>query len=131
MPHMIQVSSHLNYYGSLGGALGHLGIVMLVCQSRAVAGLRRRLSAVGRTAFSNYFFQTIVGTAIFYGSYGLGLFGRLDRFPLMFLVVTIWLLQLWISPWWLARFRYGPLEWLWRSLTYRQRQPMTLGAANE
>jgi uncharacterized protein len=131
MPHMIQVSSHLNYYGSLGVALGHLGIVMLVCQSRAVAGLRRRLSAVGRTAFSNYFFQTIVGTAIFYGSYGLGLFGRLDRFPLMFLVVTIWLLQLWISPWWLARFRYGPLEWLWRSLTYRQRQPMTLGAANE
>lgn len=123
MPHAVQVSSHFNYYGSLGVALGHMGAVMLICQTGSLPRLRRRLSAVGRMAFSNYIFQTIVCTTIFYG-YGLGLFGRFNRFPLMFFVVAVWLLQLWISPWWLGRFRYGPLEWLWRSLSYGHRQPM-------
>jgi uncharacterized protein len=130
MPHAIQVSSHFNYYGSLAVALGHVGVVMLVCQSGALAGLRRRLSAVGRMAFTNYILQTIVCTTIFYG-YGLGLFGRFNRSSLMFFVVALWLLQLWLSPWWLARFRYGPVEWLWRSLTYRRRQPLAVRAASE
>jgi uncharacterized protein len=130
MPHAVQVSSHLNYYGSLAVALGHVGVVMLVCQSEALAGLRRRLSAVGRMAFSNYLSQTIICTTIFYG-YGLGLFGHLNRFPLMAFVVAVWLLQLWLSPWWLSRFRYGPAEWLWRSLSYRRRQPMIAAAAGE
>jgi uncharacterized protein len=126
VPHTMQVSSHLNYYGSLGVALGHMGVILLLCKGQMLTGLQRRVSAVGRTAFSNYLLQTIVLTTIFYG-YGFGLFGHVDRFPLMAFVVGVWLLQLWLSPWWLARFRYGPLEWLWRSLTYRQRQPMALG----
>jgi uncharacterized protein len=130
MPHTIQVTSHLNYYGSMAVALGHVGMIMLLCQSGAVTGLRRRLSAVGRMAFTNYILQTIICTLIFDG-YGLGLFGHLDRFPLMAFVVAIWLLQLWLSPWWLARFRYGPVEWLWRSLSYRRRQPMRMAAASE
>jgi uncharacterized protein len=130
IPHAIQVSSHLNYYGSLAVALGHVGVVMLVCQSQALPGLRRRLSAVGRMAFSNYILQTLVCTTIFYG-YGLSLFGRVNRLPLMLFVLALWLLQLWLSPWWLSRFRYGPLEWLWRSLTYRRRQPMVLNAVQE
>lgn len=130
MPHTIQVSSHLNYYGSLAVALGHVGMVMLVCQSQALADLRRRLSAVGRMAFSNYILQTIVCTTIFFG-YGLGLFGRLNRFPLMFFVVAIWLLQLWLSPWWLARFRYGPVEWLWRTLSYGRRQPLVVAVGSK
>lgn len=130
IPHAIQVSSHLNYYGSLAVALGHVGVVMLACQSQALPDLRRRLSAVGRMAFSNYILQTLVCTTIFYG-YGLGLFGRINRLPLMLFVVALWLLQLWLSPWWLSRFRYGPLEWLWRSLTYRRRQPMVLMAVQE
>jgi len=111
-------------------ALGHVGMVMLTCQSQAFANLRRRLSAVGRMAFSNYILQSIICTTVFYG-YGLGLFGHLNRFPLMIFVVAIWLLQLWLSPWWLARFRYGPLEWLWRTLTYGRRQSMTLNTAEE
>jgi uncharacterized protein len=127
MPHAIQVSSHLNYYGSLAVALGHVGMVMLVCQSGALPDLRRRLSAVGRMAFSNYLLHSFLCTTIFYG-YGLGLFGRVNRFPLMLFVVAIWLVQLWLSPWWLSRFRYGPLEWLWRSLTYGRRQPMVVAA---
>jgi uncharacterized protein len=44
----------------------------------------------------------------------------------MLFVVAIWLLQLWLSPWWLSRFRYGPLEWVWRSLSYWRRQPMII-----
>jgi uncharacterized protein len=130
MPHAIQVSSHLNYYGSLAVALGHVGMVMLVCQSQVLPDLRRRLSAVGRMAFSNYILHTLLCTTIFYG-YGLGLFGHLNRLPLMLFVPAIWLLQLWLSPWWLSRFRYGPVEWLWRSLTYRRRQPMVLAAVHE
>ena len=130
MPHTIQVSSHLNYYGSLGVALGHVGVIMLICRSGVLAGLRHRFSAVGRMAFSSYILQSIICTMIFYG-YGFGLFGHLDRFPLMFVVAALWLLELWLCPWWLARFRYGPLEWLWRSLTYRQRQPMKAAVINE
>ncbi|MBD3337321.1 MAG: DUF418 domain-containing protein [Candidatus Eisenbacteria bacterium] len=123
IPHSIQISSHFNYFGSLAVALGHTGLVMLVCRSRVLPALRRRLAAVGRMALSNYLLQTILCTTVFHG-YGLGLFGRIDRFPLMAFVVAIWLLQLWISPLWLARFRYGPMEWLWRTLTYRRRQPL-------
>lgn len=130
MPHTIQVASHFNYFGSLAVALGHVGLVMLVCQNQAVANLRRRLAAVGRMAFSNYILQSTICTTVFYG-YGLGLFGKLNRFPLMIFVVAIWLLQLWLSPWWLTRFRYGPLEWLWRTLTYGRRQPMALNAAGD
>ena len=127
IPHTVQISSHLNYYGSLAMALAYVGIVMLGCKSRALPRLRHRLSAAGRMAFSNYILQTILCTTVFYG-YGLGLFGHLNRFWLMPFVVAIWILQLWVSPWWLRRFQYGPLEWLWRSLTYWHRQPMVARA---
>ncbi len=60
---------------------------------------------------------------LFYG-YGLGLFGHIGRFNLWWFILGIWLFQLIVSPWWLARYQFGPAEWLWRSLTYRQRQPM-------
>jgi uncharacterized protein len=129
-PHAIQVSSHFNYFGSLAVALGHVGAVMLLCQGQALTDLRRRLSAVGRMAFTNYILQSLICTTIFYG-YGLGLFGRLSRFPLMIFVIAIWLLLLWLSPWWLTRFRYGPVEWLWRTLSYGRRQPMAAVATNE
>jgi uncharacterized protein len=67
--------------------------------------------------------HTIICTTIFYG-YGLGLFNRIERFGLMGFVLAIWILQLIISPVWLKHFRFGPAEWLWRSLTYKRRQPM-------
>jgi hypothetical protein len=62
---------------------------------------------------------------------GLGLFGRLRRHELYYVVLAIWIVQLAWSPWWLARFRDGPLEWLWRSLTYRRWQPLRRGARAE
>jgi uncharacterized protein len=62
---------------------------------------------------------------------GLGLYGQLARHQLYYVVVAIWIVQLLWSPWWLARFRYGPFEWLWRSLTYREWQPLRRGAEAE
>ena len=82
-----------------------------------------RFSAVGRMALSNYLMHSIMLTSVFYG-YGLGLYGEIPRFVQMVFVVGVIGLQLYISPYWLQRYRFGPAEWLWRSLTYWQRQPM-------
>jgi len=95
---------------------------MIISKRNLVRGLQHRLAAVGRTAFSNYLLQTLICTTIFYG-YGLGLFGRLERIYLLGVVLAVWIFQLYISPIWLRRYRLGPAEWLWRSLTYRRRQP--------
>ena len=98
---------------------------MLVCKSGALASIRRRLAAVGRMALSNYLSHTVICTTLFYG-YALGLFGNFGRFELMFFVLGIWIVQLLVSPVWLRHFRFGPAEWLWRSLTYWRRQPMSV-----
>ena len=76
------------------------------------------VSDAGRTALSNYISQSVVCGALFYG-YGLGLYNTLARHELLYLVAAIWTVQLVASWFWCSRFRYGPLEWLWRYLTYR------------
>jgi uncharacterized protein len=89
-------------------------------------GWRSRLApfgAVGRTALSNYLLQSIVATLLFY-SYGLGLYGRFGPAALLVPTVAIYALGVVVSGWWLERYRFGPAEWLWRSLTYRHRQPL-------
>ena len=85
--------------------------------------LTRPFAAVGRMALTNYLMQTVLCTFIFYG-HGLGQFGMLERWQQLLLVVAIWVLQLVVSPFWLRYFRFGPAEWLWRSLTYMELQPM-------
>jgi uncharacterized protein len=112
-----------NYWGSLFAALGYIGIVMLFSQSSWLTGLKRHLAAVGRMAFTNYLMQTVICTTVFYG-HGLGFFGRLERFEQALVVLAVWAFQLIISPIWLRHFRFGPAEWLWRSLTYLRLQPM-------
>ncbi len=92
---------------------------------------RRRLAplaAVGRTALSNYLLQSLICTTIFY-SYGLALFGKVRPSLGLLLTITIFLIQIPLSVWWLRRFQFGPIEWLWRSLTYWQRQPMRVSAS--
>jgi len=118
-------TGHFNAVGSVFVALGHVGLVMLVCQKGALAWLTGRLGAVGRMAFTNYLSQSLICTTIFYG-WGLGYFGALERAELMLVVLGVWLAQLLWSPWWLARFRFGPAEWLWRTLTYAKVQPMRI-----
>ncbi len=121
--YMLQGGISYNAFGSLVVALGHVGLIMLIVQSGALAWLTRRLAAVGRMALSNYLTHSVVCTTLFYG-YGFGLFGQVNRTGLAAIVLTIWLIQLWISPIWLKHFRFGPAEWLWRSLTYSKIQPM-------
>ncbi|MFQ5724758.1 MAG: DUF418 domain-containing protein, partial [Terriglobia bacterium] len=115
--------SQFNYWGSLLVSLGWVGAVMLICQRRALGWLTRRLAAVGQMAFSNYLLHTLICTTIFYG-HGLGLFGQVERVGQILIVFGVWGFQLLVSPLWLRRFRFGPLEWLWRSLTYGKLQPM-------
>ena len=80
-------------------------------------------AAIGRTALSNYLLQTVVCTTIFYG-YGGALFARVSLAWLLVLTVVIYALEAPLSNWWLARYRFGPAEWIWRSMTYGQAQPM-------
>jgi uncharacterized protein len=112
-----------NAYGSVIVALGHVGAMMLIVKSGALGWLTRRLAAVGRMALTNYLTHSIVGTTLFFG-YGFGLFGTINRTGLAAVVLTIWIMQLVISPIWLKHFRYGPAEWLWRSLTYWRVEPL-------
>jgi len=114
--------SQYTYWASIPMAIGYVGAVMLVCKS-ACAGVTHCLAAVGRMALTNYLMQTVVCTFIFYG-HGLALFGKIDRAGQMLIVLGVWLVQLIVSPVWLRFFRFGPAEWLWRSLTYRRLQPM-------
>ncbi len=123
MPESFFLGLHYNYWGSLLVAMGWISVVMLACRRDVLPVLRARLAAVGRMAFTNYITQSILGTFVFYG-FGLGLFGRVDRLGQTGAVLAIWLAQLFWSPWWLDRFRFGPLEWLWRSLVYWKPQPM-------
>jgi uncharacterized protein len=113
--------------GRLAVALGHIGLVMFLCQTGRMPGALSRLAAVGRMALSNYLLESVICTLIFDG-YGLGLYARLGRAELLFVVFMVWASILALSPIWLRHFRFGPVEWVWRSLTYWQRQPMLVDA---
>ncbi|RXH02133.1 DUF418 domain-containing protein [Bradyrhizobium vignae] len=78
---------------------------------------------LGRMAFTNYIAESLIFGWIFYG-YGLGLFGRLGVAEALAIGIAVYAAQALFSVWWLRRYRYGPLEWLWRSLMYGARQPM-------
>jgi len=119
------LGGQFNYWGSLLVALAWVSAVMLVCKHGLMPWLTRALAAVGQMAFTNYLMQTVICTTIFYG-HGLGLFGRVDRMWHPLIIVAVWIVQLIGSPLWLAHFRFGPVEWLWRSLTYRKFQPMKM-----
>ena len=121
--YMMRVGGVANYVGSLIVAFGHIGLVMLIVKTRALQHLMRRFAAVGRMALTNYLMHSLILTTIFYG-YGMGLYGTIPRFWQMGFVVGVITLQLFLSTWWLRRYRFGPVEWLWRSLTYWKRQPM-------
>jgi uncharacterized protein len=107
--------------GRLATTIGHLGALLLFVRSGALSWLRRAFAAVGRMAVTNYLTHSVV-CGIFFT--GLGYYGQLERYQLYYVVLAIWIAQLIISPLWLRRFRFGPVEWLWRSLTYMKRQPM-------
>lgn len=97
--------------------MGHAASIILLYKSDILQGLFRRLEAVGQMAFTNYITHSVICTFFFFG-YGLNYFGELEYYQIYFVALAIWFMQLIISPIWLDYFRFGPLEWLWRSLTY-------------
>jgi uncharacterized protein len=105
--------------------LGHLSLLVLFCKSGWLPALQRGLAAIGQTALSNYIAHSILYGFVFYG-YGFNLFGKLQRYQLYYVVLGLWFFSLAASPMWLRHYRFGPLEWCWRSLTYWRRQPMRL-----
>jgi uncharacterized protein len=115
--------SMYNYMGSVGSALGYIALVMLLAKSAKFLKFNHVISSVGKMAFTNYILMSILGTFIFYG-HGLGLFGKVERTGQILFVFGIWVILLILSPLWLKKYQYGPLEWLWRVLTYWRLQPM-------
>jgi uncharacterized protein len=111
--------------GRLPTTLGHIGLVMTICKRGWLRWLTSRLAAVGRMALTNYIMHTVICVFVFTGL-GLGLYSELQRYELYYVVFGIWVFQLIVSPIWLAHYQFGPLEWLWRSLTYKKRQPMRI-----
>lgn len=102
-------------------ALGYAALVMLVFRGRSAVA--DRFAAVGRAAFTNYLGATVVGIVLFYG-FGFGLYGEVSRGQAWLFVPLVWALMLLWSKWWLDRFRYGPFEWAWRSLSRWRWEPM-------
>jgi uncharacterized protein len=110
--------------------LGYMATIVLLLQKDIWRARLIPLSFVGRMALTNYLMQTVIATTIFY-NYGLGLYAKVGPAAGLALTVVIYALQIPISQWWLSRFRFGPMEWLWRSLTYLKWQPMQLKAQQE
>lgn len=115
--------------GRLPVALGHVGLIGLLCRWGRAAWITGPLAATGRLALTHYISQTAFSIVLFYGL-GFGLFARLERWQLALICLAVWGFQIGFSVLWLRRFRYGPLEWLWRSLIDGRYQSMRLRPAS-
>lgn len=120
------------WWASLGFIIGAPALAATYISGLSLLSLRGRgakllapIGQVGRMALSNYILQSVVCSLIFNG-YGLGLFEKVGAAGLWGITFAIYLVQIPLSAWWLSRFQFGPLEWVWRSLTYGQKQPFVI-----
>lgn len=113
--------------GNLPACLGYVGLVVTLLHSRGVGSYIRVLAAPGRMALTNYLMQSLLCMGYFYGI-GLGHWG-MPRAQQVVFVAVVYAAQVAFSHWWLARFHYGPMEWLWRGFTYRQLPPLRMARA--
>ena len=102
--------------------LANAAVLLMIVKVGALRWITKPLAAVGQTALSNYLGTSVICTLIFNG-YGLKQFGQLQLYQLFYVVALVWAFNLIASPIWLKYFRFGPVEWLWRSLTYWKLQP--------
>lgn len=109
--------------GTILLALGYAATIIGIANLESGKKLLGWAAPLGRMAFTNYLAQSLIFGWIFYG-YGLGLFGRLGVASALAIGVAVYIGQVFFSAWWLRRYRYGPVEWLWRTLMYGVRQPM-------
>jgi uncharacterized protein len=111
----------------LPGAVAIAAVLLILVKSGAFRFLLRPFAAVGQTALSNYLLTTVLCQTLFlWGPWKL--YGKLEYYQYTFVVFSIWAVNLILSPLWLRAFEFGPVEWLWRSLTYWKLQPMRLRA---
>ena len=125
MQYSFFLGSQFNYWGRLFLSFAFICLAMLISKKHKHNKSASLIAGVGRTAFSNYILQTLICTIIFYG-HGFGLFGKVERVEQILIVIAIWIFQIFITNIWLQYFRFGPIEWLWRSLTYWKIQPLRL-----
>ena len=125
---LILLADILWNFGPLALALGYASFITLQLSKPGWHRVLHPLAAVGRVPLSAYVGQSVVYTTIYYG-YGLGLYGRLGPAHILPLAAIIFGLEILVCNWWIRRFRFGPLEWLWRSATYLKWQPMKVSAA--
>lgn len=119
----LETSGGIDYdFGRLPVTLGHIGVIGLLCHFSRFDRLTRLLAAVGRLALTNYIMQTVISIFLFFG-FGFSLFGVLERYELLYVCLGVWAFQIVFSVAWLKYYKYGPLEWLWRTLIYGQPQP--------
>ena len=112
--------SYLTYdAGRIPIAMGHIAAIMLLCKLPILQWLKTRLAAVGKMALTNYIMHSVIALFFFTGA-GFGMFGKLQRHELLYVVFSIWIFQLIISPIWLKYFQFGPIEWVWRNLSYQK-----------
>ncbi len=119
------VGQILFFIGQYILSAGYLGLVVCALNKHRWQKILSVFTPMGQMALTNYLMHSVILTSIFYGYAG-GQYGEISRAPQMGLVFGIIILQLIFSKWWLNRYRFGPMEWLWRSLTYKKRQPMKL-----
>ena len=111
------------YWGRIFVAMGHVAMIMIFCKSNFLNWLKSGLASVGKMALTNYMMHSIICMIVFTGV-GFGLFNKLERYELLYVVFSIWIFQLILSPIWLTYFHYGPMEWLWRNLSYQKIHPI-------
>ena len=119
-----QFARGLAMLGNLPACLGYVGMVVLMLHSNSPLSKIRVLAPLGRMALTTYLLQSVICSLVFFG-YGLGYWGMARTSQVLF-VLAVFAMQVGFSHWWLARYRFGPMEWLWRAFTYRQSPRMRL-----
>lgn len=122
-----QMATGLLMLGNLPASLGYVSLVILMLHSASVFNKVSVLAPFGRMALTNYLSQSLIGSLFFFG-YGFGHWG-ISRANQMLYVAVVVVLQIAFSHFWLAHFRYGPMEWLWRAVTYWKIPPLRIAEA--
>ena len=106
-----------NYWGSIFSAFAYLCALIMFCRSTMLIKLKQLLANIGKMALTNYLTQSLICCFVFSG-WGLGLYGTMTRSELVVVVIAVWVCQIGFSAIWMSNFKFGPIEWLWRCLTY-------------
>lgn len=103
--------------GRIFRSVGWFGLLMLLYKTKIFNWLFRLLRPVGQMAFTNYLSHSLIGALLFYG-FGFGWYGSFERYEVYMVILTVMVFQILLSNLWLRYYSMGPLEWIWRQLTY-------------